>query len=70
MTNAEKYAGKLARIIAYSLDYVCILFAEGTDFYGDFDCSTCPLNGVCNSADKLEEFLRQEAKGNDETTTP
>lgn len=70
MTNAEKYADKIAKIVAYSLDYVCVLFAKGYDYYGEFDCNTCPLNGVCNSAEKLEKFLKQEAKENDETAAP
>lgn len=70
MTNAEKYADKLAKIVAYTLDYVCVLFAKGYDHYGEFDCNTCPLKGVCNNTEKIEEFLRQEAKEDGETAAP
>lgn len=65
MTNAEKYVPQIARLIANSLEGVCIQFARDIDRYGDFDCRTCRLRNICNDAEKLEAFLRQEAEKND-----
>lgn len=62
--NGELYADKIARLIANSLgEQVCLQFAKDIDFYGDFNCSTCPLKGICNNAEKLEKWLRSEANG-------
>lgn len=65
MKNAEKYAPHISRILANTVGGVCIQFAKDTDYYGGFDCSTCPLKGVCNDAKKLEAFLKQEASSDD-----
>ncbi len=65
MTNAEKYAPQIAKILTNMAGVVCLYFAKDIDGYGNFQCSTCPLKGVCYDTDKLEKFLRQEAKTND-----
>lgn len=60
-TNGEDYADKIANLIVNSLgEQVCVYFAKELDFYGDFCCSTCPLRGKCNDAEKLEEWLKDE----------
>lgn len=70
MTNAEKYAPQIAQVLANTVEGMCIHFSKSIDYYGDFLCSTCPLDGVCTNVKKLEKFLRQEAKENDETAAP
>lgn len=61
MTNAERCAAQIARLIANSLESICVQFATCTDNYGEFDCGSCQLNKICNNAEKLEEWLREEA---------
>lgn len=60
-TNGEYYADKIAYLMANTLgNEVCIQFAKELDFYGDFCCSTCPLEGKCSSAGLIEEWLKDE----------
>ena len=64
MENAIKYAPQVARLIANNLDGVCIQFSRDISEYGDYECSTYLLQGMCNNTEKLEKWLKQEARDN------
>lgn len=69
MKNAERYAAEIAHLIAEDPGAgTCTRFGAGINLYdGGLDCDTCPLNEICNNAEKLVEWLREEAP--DETRT-
>ncbi len=62
MKNAEKYAAQIAHLIAADPGAdTCTRFGASINLYdGGLDCDTCPLDKICNNADKLEKWLREE----------
>lgn len=54
ISNAEQYAEEIAEILCDSTNgKVCKVFSK--DLY---QCDCCPLEGICNDKDKLEQFLK------------
>ena len=62
MKNVERYVTQIAHLIAEDPGVnTCARFGASIGFYDDLSCDTCQLNKICNNADKLEEWLREEA---------
>lgn len=63
MTNAEKYAGQIAALIAEDTGCcTCTKFGASLSHYdGSIVCDVCAISAICNRPDKLKEWLLQEA---------
>lgn len=62
MTNAEKYAGQIAKILVEAevcpIDDMMMESSQSPD--GWPDCEKCIFNGVCTSESRLKDWLLME----------
>lgn len=73
MKNAEKYAKQIAELIAEDTGCcTCTKFLAGLSQYdGSIVCDACAISGICNSPDKLKEWLlEEESRGHGNAQAP